>query len=287
MTYIVTTSAQQCSDVCCHCRCSTSLCPLFFCHPGPQKWQVKHHYVTTLYVALRSVHWLLSLREIKFHPPVLRAEIPCILVHILWELSRSVVVIVCSPETAAQSLQDLVPISVHSTWIVPVWDLLIDCVHCYFLFELHTGELIFISAWPVFCTNTLSDAIVMPSAGVMPHLLSIQNINVTTQVCTERQISPEPSGSGSFVSCRTPAWEWVWRWGEGHELLYTGPLGTAAGSWKPKGRIRRGKAVKLHIWSWSLQISKKWTQVVELSRSMNRFWGSTPQIMWSVLGVSH
>lgn len=64
------------------------------------------------------------------HSLVVRTEIVCILVHIVQEPPRSMVVIVCSLKITNQSLQDLAYISVHSSPIGLVLDLLIDCVHC-------------------------------------------------------------------------------------------------------------------------------------------------------------
>lgn len=61
---------------------------------------------------------------------VVKSEILHILVHIVWEPARSIVVIVSSLKITIQSLQDLAHISFHSTQIVVVLDLLIDCVHC-------------------------------------------------------------------------------------------------------------------------------------------------------------
>lgn len=75
---------------------------------------------------------------------VLRTEIPCILVHIVRQLPRSIDVIVCSPKITVQILQDLAYISVHSTWVVLFGFVNWLCLLLagYFMFTLHTLELI-------------------------------------------------------------------------------------------------------------------------------------------------
>ena len=84
----------------------------------------------------------------------------------------------------------------------------------------------------------------MPSAGVMSHLQSIQTITVTTQVWAERQIPQERTAPALLFSAGDLRGSGGG--GEGHELLHTGPLGTAAGSWQPRGWIRSGEPGKLH-----------------------------------------
>lgn len=146
-----------------------------------------------------------------------------------------------------------------------------------FLFELHAGELIFISAWPVVCTNTLPDAIVVASAGATPHLLPFKTITVITQVWPEGKIPQEPGGSGSFVWHPTPAWERFWRWGRRSRATVHRPRGHSC---------RRGKPVKLHSWSRSPGLSPKWNQVVELRRPERGRWINYMFILITFLIIS-
>lgn len=85
-----------------------------------------HQTISCIMDAARAYEFWRNSRLAHSLLPVVRTEILCILVHIVWEPPRSVVVIVCSLKKTAKSLWDLA----HSAWIVLVWDLLIDCVHC-------------------------------------------------------------------------------------------------------------------------------------------------------------
>lgn len=143
---------------------------------------------------------------------VVRTEILCILVHIVWEPPRSIVVIVCSLKITIQSLQDLVYISVHSTWIVLVLDLLIDCVHCDPVsFCLHcTLEILFYFCLTCILYNMHVDTVVISSTGVMLHLLFIH------QELVERSMDWTGSGFHAWhgqdlVNRWTPVMECIWR----------------------------------------------------------------------------
>lgn len=134
----------------------------------------------TIQVALCMLHRLLSFWEnqgCSIHCSlVVRTEILCILVHIVREPLRSIVVIVCCLKITTQSLQDLAYITAHSTWILLVLDLLIDCVHCDPVsFCLHcTLESLFYFCLTCTLYNMHVDTVVISSPGVMLRLLFIQ-----------------------------------------------------------------------------------------------------------------
>lgn len=146
---------------------------------------------------------------------VVRTEILCILVHIVREPPRSIVVIVSSLKITTQSLQDLAYITAHSTWILLVLDLLIDCVHCDPVsFCLHcTLESLFYFCLTCILYNMHVNTVVISSPGVVLRLLFH-----STRTLAVRDPRMDGTGSGfhswhgqDLVNCWTPVMECIWR----------------------------------------------------------------------------